>query len=57
MVTETNRNNPSTTNVGTIAMLMRIKISQWGASKKDKQESREVCEKNKAEKGAANVFR
>ena len=56
MVTETNRNNPSTTNVGTIAMLMRIKISQWGASKKDKQESREVCEKNKAEKGAANVF-
>lgn len=42
--------------VNQVAMLMRLKVSNWGASKKDDQESKEVCERNHALNGSANVF-
>jgi len=43
-------------NISTTTMLMRLSISRWGASKKDQKESREICERKNAEKGAASVL-
>lgn len=43
------------TNISTVAMLMRLSISRWGASQKDQKESKDLCVKKNAKKGAANV--
>jgi hypothetical protein len=43
-------------NVSNVAMLYRLKISKWGASQKDNNESHKVCLQNNAKDGAANVF-